>query len=204
MNNTKWLLFCIPVLLIFLGISVAKADSNEKDYDFTVSPSKSLFNITNFKPGDWAERELTLDNNGTKDLQYEIKMKHPSGEDRLFRQLLLKVENGSQVLFDGKLKDFKGVDAQQLKSGAQDNIKFTVKMPEELGNEYQGTTTQFDLLIYVDGDLTGIVGNGFSGGRLPNTGLNDPFYFLLAGTGLITAGTFLLLFKKLKGARVQG
>ena len=113
------------------------------------------------------------------------------------------MEYKSQILFDGKLANFNGIDDQELQSGKEDKIRLTIKFPEESGNEYQGAKTDFDFMIYANGILASTVSNGFSGGKLPNTGQTYPVYIFLAGSAIIFAGLLLLLFNKMKVLKVK-
>ena len=63
----------LPFLLLISGIcffpvtSVFADDENDTDkneIDISLSPTDTLFDISNMKPGDWAPRTITVKNSG--------------------------------------------------------------------------------------------------------------------------------------------
>jgi len=126
------------------------------------------------KPGDWAERDVKVMNNGTADFNYYTDSRFRSGSDKLYNEMLLTVCAGGDVLYKGKLADFNQMEARPLASKTDEILKFRVDFPAELGNEFQGLTCSFQLQFYTGnggaaGSITPAIGNG---GALPNTGTN--------------------------------
>lgn len=143
----------IVVMLLFLffisGImNHHKTYANEVDI-ILIPNEKFLFDISNMKPGDWAERELRVKNGGAKDFNYTIRIDNKQSDRKLFNELELKVYQGgkSNLIFDDKLKDFNGFKPKHLKKGATDSLFFQVEMPYELGNEFQKTSAYFEIMI---------------------------------------------------------
>lgn len=79
---------------------------NAKENDKLVKdPDRSLFNLSNMKPGDYASRKLTIQNRGNEDFTYNMKAQFTKGSKELFNEFTLVVEDSSGTLYEGKLKD---------------------------------------------------------------------------------------------------
>jgi predicted ribosomally synthesized peptide with SipW-like signal peptide len=98
------------------------------------------FNIQNIAPGDQGSQQVAISNKGSLDLVYQISFTIAGvlaeGENPLEIQLL----NSSEERIDTGSE-------RRLASGQQEPLTITWKMPEEAGNEYQGGTARFDLLV---------------------------------------------------------
>lgn len=125
-----------------------KTYANEVDI-ILIPNEKFLFNISNMKPGDWAERELRVKNGGEKDFNYSIRVDNKQSDRKLFNELDLKVYEGDKsiLIFDDKLKNFTGFKPKPLKKGVTDSLFFQVEMPYELGNQFQQTSAYFEIII---------------------------------------------------------
>ncbi|MBH0169147.1 LPXTG cell wall anchor domain-containing protein [Fictibacillus sp. 18YEL24] len=142
------------IIVVFLPIGRTGADSSTPEIKIDILPEAVLFDIENFKPGDWAPRDLTIQNNGNQDFSYNMKAQMKSGSEKLYNQLLLKVEDRTNLLFEGKLKDFKGLNPRPLASLTEEKLKVTVEFPYESGNEFQGLQTIAEFIIYAEGQTT--------------------------------------------------
>jgi LPXTG-motif cell wall-anchored protein len=189
-----------------------------KDVEIIIAPKgQLLFDITNMKPGDWGQRKLSIKNGGDKDFYYSIIVTNNSNNNTLYDELELKISSieKEQVLYNGKLKDYKNFEPKFLKKEASDHILFTVKMPFELGNEFQGTNANFEIKIIageklippitdvddvnippskVDSDTNVNPSTPAKpqGSKLPNTATNV-YNLLLIGTVLMAMGLLLFL-----------
>ncbi|MEW4328583.1 TasA family protein [Rossellomorea marisflavi] len=167
-----------------------------------------LFNIENAKPGDWVERSLTVHNEGDEDINYVLVMKNLSETDVLYNELDLTLLRGNTTLFDGKLKDASAFKVRELAQDVEDELTLIVKMPYELGNEFQGSVARFQIQVQATSALspnTGVKdGEGTNGGKaiptgglsspagfLPNTG-TDLYRWLLIGGLLVMTGIIVL------------
>ena len=153
----KWkkAVLIILVFFIYSGVGKLHHQAYADEGDLILIPNeKYLFNISNMKPGDWAERSLTVKNGGEEDFNYTIKVNNKQRDQKLFNELELKVntEGNSYNIFDDKLKKFSDFKPKQLKKGMADTLHFQVKMPFELGNDFQGTSAYFELSILVASD----------------------------------------------------
>ncbi|MBY6037206.1 LPXTG cell wall anchor domain-containing protein [Fictibacillus nanhaiensis] len=228
-NRLKFimLLSCIFLLLIlFLPIGSTGADSTTPQIKIDTLPAHVVFDIENFKPGDWAPRELIIQNNGNQDFLYNIKSTMKSGSEILYKQLQIKVESQASVLFEGGLDEFIGFKSpRSLTSFSEEKLKVTVSFPYESGNEFQGLSTVVELHIHAEGDSPDDPGKDDDDdgnhppdkneppnnnptptkpadppnkdtGSLPQTGEENPFLILLTGFFISLAGLGLLLVKK--------
>ncbi|MDR7075396.1 LPXTG-motif cell wall-anchored protein [Neobacillus niacini] len=176
-------------LLIFLLIFPLKVfgNVNSQILDLTVNPQKVLFGFSNLKPGDSMERILIIGNNGANNFNYKITSKFIDGSQKFYDQLLLTITNKNITLFQGKLRDFNGLQSMSLNSGSQEELVFNINVPGELGNEFQGLTSTVEFKFYVEGTLGGVL--PADGPKLPNTGSNM-FNILVIGAALVLTGSF--------------
>lgn len=147
----------LPLLLLICGLyffpvaSVfADDDTSQKEIDITLAPLDILFAINDMKPGDWAPRTLTVKNSGSKDFFYQISVQNKGGK-KLFNELILEVSIGGSELYRGKLSAFTSLPSRKLGSGSSENLDITIRFPEHLGNDFQGTDSMFDFIITAEG-----------------------------------------------------
>lgn len=179
----------LAITLVFtVKLSQISAAINTQEIDIATSPEKILFNVTNLKPGDWAERTFTIINNGKQDFKYLSSSNLKEGSKEFYNELLLKVSDKDKVLFDGKMNDFNKFDPRFIAKNGSEQLFFKVVVPEELGNEFQGLEAEVEFKFYVEGTLGGVL--PADGPKLPNTG-TDMFNILVAGAVLVLSGTIL-------------
>jgi LPXTG-motif cell wall-anchored protein len=175
------------IIVFFLYPQQTFGDSINKDVDLSTSPGRVLFDITNIKPGDSVIRNLKIYNNGASDFNYIVTTKFLSGSELFYNQLNLEIQDSGGLLYKGKLNRFKELEPSLLKSKQSENLILKVKIPLELGNEYQGLNNEFQIKLYVEGTLGGIL--PANGPKLPETGTNM-FNYLAAGAVMILGGCF--------------
>ncbi|MBD7964938.1 LPXTG cell wall anchor domain-containing protein [Fictibacillus norfolkensis] len=221
-NKIKLILIYSLVLLtivVFIPIGNTGADSITQEIKIDTLPEKVLFDIENFKPGDWAPRELTIQNNGNQDFFYNIQSRMKSGSEKLYNQFQLKIKDQSGLVFQGELKDFKGLDPRPLAAFSEETLTLTVEFPYISGNEFQGLNTEVEFVLYAEGkgeppppDTDNPDEDENSGntppsndsnnppakdtGSLPQTGEDNPIFIILSGLFISMAGLALLLIKK--------
>lgn len=204
MNFKKSLYFLICYslvisILIGLPIKTTAATSEVQEIDIVTTPEKVLFEITNFKPGDWSTRTLNIKNSGKQDFNYLASAKLTSGSKELYQELLLTISSKSDELYKGKLGDFKKLDPRFISSNGTEDLIFTVEFPSQLGNEFQGLKCEVEFKFYVEGTLGGLL--PVDGPKLPNTA-TDTFNYLAGGIALIFGGlTFYLINNRIKLSR---
>ncbi|GAB3056830.1 LPXTG cell wall anchor domain-containing protein [Virgibacillus ainsalahensis] len=206
------------ILLSFtLAGNIVHAEEEEKEeIKINILPENVLFDVSNMKPGDWAPRTVVIQNDGMKEFEYVTSLRNDSNSNKLFNELLLEVRDEQGELYDGKLADFDELPPRILDNGTEEELEFTVRFPEHLGNDFQGLDAQFALLFSARGemeeeevDLAGVVGSAGpasgnptgEGSRLPDTASNL-FNFLLIGALLLAIGAALVFYnrKRMKNA----
>jgi hypothetical protein len=186
------------VLILMLPLEKTLAQVNNGEIDIATSPEKVLFDLTNLKPGDWAERTLTIQNKGKQDFKYLTSSRLKEGSEKLYNELLLTISDKEKVLFDGKMKEFSKLDPRTITKNESEELLFKVVFPEELGNEFQGLESVVEFKFYVDGTLGGVL--PVDGPKLPNTS-TDMFNLILAGAALLLTSTiiqFVLMLRRKK------
>lgn len=180
----KKLLLLFPLLLLSSGICFYPVtsvfadggnDTGQKEIDITLAPQDILFAINDMKPGDWAPRTLAVKNSGSKDFSYQMSVQN-NGKKKLFNELMLEISVGEKELYRGKLAAFTSLTARKLTKGSTENLDITIRFPEHLGNDFQGTDSTFAFIFTADGKdgdsesvtIPGEVGNG-GGEKTPET-----------------------------------
>jgi LPXTG-motif cell wall-anchored protein len=187
------IVFLVSVIFVLL-FPIQVYGTTNKEIDLTTDPGKVLFVLTNLKPGDSVTRNLTIGNNGNQDFKYFASSKFLSGSEILYNKLDLIVEDKNGPIYQGKLFEFENQLPRLLKSKQSENLTFFIKMPMELGNEFQGLDTEFQIKLYVEGTLGGVL--PADGPKLPNTG-TDMFNILVVGAVLVLTGsTFQFILKR--------
>lgn len=182
----------------FTTISVFAEKSHLK---FSISPSDSLFEIQNMKPGDWAPRTLVVKNSDGKDLHYAMQLEN-TGDQKLFNELLMEIKVDNLEVYEGKLSEFTALPARKLEAGNEESLDVTLRFPEHLGNEFQGLEAAFILKFIAQGKgsssvqvtTKGQIGSGDSPSnlaKLPNTG-TQMFNMLFIGVVLVIVGLTLM------------
>lgn len=200
------------IIGVFLPIGNTKAASDtSKEIDIATKSADYLFNIDNMKPGDWASRTLTIQNNGNRDFHYTVKARRVSGADKLYNQLKLQVSDSNGVLYNGGLSGLKSFDPRFLASFDEEKLEVTVRFPEESGNEFQGLAVEIALDFAVEDDnhpnetSTSLMttgggipsdGNPLFGAKLPKTANPAPLIFALAGLFLVLTGLSILALRR--------
>ncbi|WP_210364165.1 LPXTG cell wall anchor domain-containing protein [Bacillus sp. REN3] len=163
------------------------------------------FEAGNLKPGDWIPREITVMNEGKHDFNYTVNVGKTKSVKGLLEELDFLVAKGPVILYKGKLKDFKGFSPRFLEAGSKEELFFQVTMPYELGNEYQNSYAEVEIIFLAE-EAESSAGtqpdqdNGKSEtdaavtpkivNHLPNTATNH-YNLLLIGGLLICAGGIL-------------
>lgn len=196
------------------GFTVAAEEENEQEITINILPEDVLFDIPNMKPGDWAPRTVVIQNNGDMEFEYVTTLRNESESEKLFNELVLEVSDGEGELYNGKIADFNALSARFLAPSNEEELRFTVRFPEHLGNEFQGLAAQFSLIFSAEGNQSdtdevvseGTIGSGDSdasgGSRLPDTATNM-FNLLLIGGLLLAVGGFLIAYNRKKVRKAE-
>ena len=199
-----------PLLLIsginFIPVTNALADGendmDQNEINISISPSDTLFDISNMKPGDWAPRTITVKNLGNVDFDYQMELRN-NGEEKLFNELILEINDGQTELFEGKLATFKSLPLRNLTTGSEENLDITIRFPEHLGNEFQGLLTSFVFTFTAEGKDNMAVqaithgqidsGSLTSIGKIPQDTATNIFNLIVLGTVLVAGGIVMAL-----------
>jgi len=190
-QTSRWLwmflrvtLICIVWFVMTLFSPVDKIEANnEKMFDLSISPHTILFDIENFKPGDWAVREMTIINSGKEDLEYIVTAKLKNGSEKLYNALKVTIEDENKnQLFNGIFSEFENIQPRKLSKSEKEKLYITVQFPPELGNDYQGLTSEVVVIFSASGNSDEILPSKDS--ILPNTATNN-FNLLVLGLSLL-------------------
>lgn len=129
-------------------------------------PGIPMFNEINWKPGMLATKTIIIEN--TDAFVHKIGMKTTIFSDSqnpgLSGALSIVISINGTILYgqgspvgEKSLRDFYNepvIWLGDLKGGGKENIDLTVKMDLSRGNEFQGKTTGFDILVGIDNVFT--------------------------------------------------
>jgi len=232
MNNQFLLAKPIHYLIIigiffFMFLGQKHVIAEEKEININTNPNGYLFQIDNLKPGDWMPRNITIKNDGKQDFKYTSKTGKSRSVKGLFEELELIVKKDATTLYKGKLKEFKGFTPRELAQGSEEILFFQVTMPYDLGNEFQGSSAEVEIIFLaeainetsnendptpVDTNNSGIDSNGLTPStdatvspkmvnKLPNTS-TDMFNLIVTGVILILGGGIYYFTNKRKMAHI--
>ncbi|TYS62039.1 LPXTG cell wall anchor domain-containing protein [Bacillus infantis] len=160
----------ILILLILIIFPHNQVQAEDKEINIVTNPSGYFFKVGNLKPGDWMPRDITISNNGKQDFKYTAIIGKKKSVKGLFEELELQVKKDSTTLYEGKMKDFEGFTPRPLKKGQSETLFFQVTMPYDLGNAFQDSSAEVEILFVAEA-LNGS-GDPPGGGDPPGDG--DP------------------------------
>ncbi len=189
-------------LLVSQVLISSSVYANESEKIITTFPNGILFDLENIKPGDNFKRELIVKNKYESKINYSAYVKQVNGDEMLFNVLNAEVINNDKTFFKGKLTDLNSIRDIELNSGNNDRYLIVISFPKESGNEYQGLTTEFEIVFTTEGDESTVnppITTPTNGG-LPQTGESNPIWYYLSGIMLAGVGVGILR-QSLKGDR---
>ncbi|WP_428909045.1 TasA family protein [Niallia sp. Krafla_26] len=137
------------IFFLFLSFSIT-TNAEEKEVDINTNPNGYFFEVDNLKPGDWMPRYITIINDGTRDFKYTAIVGEKKSKKGLLEELELLVEMDSKVLYEGKLIEFEGFNPRNLATGTSETMLFQVTMPYDLGNEFQKSSAEVEILFIAE------------------------------------------------------
>lgn len=187
------------IVMFFVPIGSTTANDETIKVDLVTTPINLLFDVQNLKPGDVIKRTLTIENHGNTDIHYVTEAAFLSGSKKLYKQLKLWVTDGQQVLYEGSLSGFNGLDKRKLTLTDSDKLHFYVEFPYESGNEFQGLATEFEIVLAAAEKPVGIFNSPDSpNNQLPKTGMLHPVLYVILGIGILAVGAIGLYLRRLK------
>ncbi|MFD3447455.1 LPXTG cell wall anchor domain-containing protein [Microbacteriaceae bacterium 4G12] len=202
--------YLIIILLVGINASIEQVRAEQgNEVSLGLTPKGVLFNLNNMKPGDRAERTITVRNEGRQDFSYAVTSEFTEGSEKLYKALQVEVKDGEKLLYTGSLKDVKKLENRSLVAGNVENLTYTILFPPSLGNEYQGLQAKGQFVFYAKGydagsgstdgggTSSGSTNSNSSGGLgiLPGTSLGYFNYFII-GSLLIAGAVFVFRKKK--------
>lgn len=188
--------FILVLNIVFNPRFDTKAEG-EKVLDIDTFPREKFLEMDQLKPGDKIISSLDVLNKGNILFSYSTKAEFSGGSREYYDALEIKIKDQKdQLLFEGKLKDFKGLDPREILIFNKDSLYFEINVPHELGNEYQGLSSKVKLIFSASEDPV------LGGGVLPNTGTQN-YNLILGGILLLVCGAGMYLFTR-KITRVNG
>jgi LPXTG-motif cell wall-anchored protein len=136
------------LLIIFFNLTTVHA---EGEIDINTLQHGYSFEIGNLKPGDWVPRDITVVNDGMFDFKYTVRLGKTNSIKGLLEELDFLISQGSVILYEGKVKDFKGFSPRELAAGSKEDLFFQVTLPYELGNEFQGSSAELEIIFLAEG-----------------------------------------------------
>ncbi|WP_175614540.1 TasA family protein [Piscibacillus halophilus] len=147
-------IFLISKALVIMVMMISSIQYHDKVFadsdnlSISTTPDQVIFDVNNIKPGDWFEREFTVENDGDLDIVYYIDSRMINGSEKLYNHMNLTIKDSSgDVLYNGKLGDYKGLEYRELAIGEKDELMLIAEFPPESGNEYQGLKTNFVIRV---------------------------------------------------------
>ncbi|MCK4355401.1 fibronectin type III domain-containing protein [Candidatus Parcubacteria bacterium] len=133
----------------FTGFSVCAQNGLEMQFE-----QDPLFTETNFLPGDSSDGWIKVENNGAEPRTISIYTDNVTDPAHLGDVLNLEIKEGASTLYSNTLSHLfsqTSIDLSVLANGAQTQYDLDITFALLAGNEYQGETLQFDLVI---GDIS--------------------------------------------------
>ncbi|UOQ86944.1 LPXTG cell wall anchor domain-containing protein [Gracilibacillus salinarum] len=201
---TKPKLFYSIFLLFFLfSVPIVQATTSQNliNLDGTLNENGKLFDLSNLKPGDWADREITISNQVDHDITYTIDIQYLDGSEAFYNQLSLKITHADGILFDDQLANFSLLSDLTLPPDSTDNLAFSLTFPPESGNEFQGLMTNAEIIITAFDDTEtetssfAVATDSDDGAALPSTATNI-INLVIIGAFLLLLGQLCLLYTK--------
>lgn len=181
-------LFFLWLLALLIGFTnfIGHAHATAGDFSITYAGQPGpLFNETNFAPLDSVTKQITITNNSSSAQNLALNLQNLVGvpDGQLAGVLKLEVLRTGNILSANYLSDLKNTETYLENLPASATYTYDIKVTmDNVGNEYQGINTRFDLVWgFLGADITHggspsqeILGasTGPAVSELPQTGYN--------------------------------
>jgi spore coat-associated protein N len=121
------------------------------------TPSTALFNATGLKPGDHANGTVDIQNTGTLSGAFQLATANPTGDTTLLAQLDVVVDDcgtfsgatppscsSPSNAYTGKVNALTGASLGTYAASAKHRYQFTVTLPSNTDDSFQGKSAQVD------------------------------------------------------------
>ncbi|MHB8983988.1 MAG: hypothetical protein ACYC4E_01360 [Carboxydocellales bacterium] len=140
------------ILMFFLffksnnGIAFA-LETTGTEFGISTFPTSGFLKAPNLAPGDKVSAILSVKNDGKLDFTYNISSQLDSADSLLYNVINVEIQQGSTVLYTGNLTDLQNVAIGVLAPQATDVLNFTITLPPECDNLYQGKSAAVTLIL---------------------------------------------------------
>jgi hypothetical protein len=180
MNKVFQTILIISIAVFGVGIFAAPPVSAQVDNLVVQFEQTPLFNEANFVPGGSVTRWVKVTNNSGSAQRIATEAINENDPDGLASQLNLTIKEGATVIFNDTLKKFFDQGETYLSSlanGATTQYDFTIAFNSGAGDDYQGKTLGFDIIVGFEGTEGGLPlpqpGSGGGGGLPPGLTISN-------------------------------
>ncbi|WP_370222902.1 hypothetical protein [Cytobacillus sp.] len=143
------------LFLLYTPLSKTEADQVPDYIDIDTFPQNIFIDMGELKPGDKIITTINIQNKGTIDFTYFTYSEFLEGSLPYFNALKVTIsDEGNHILYNGFLHGLKHLDPRKLPIFKSEELKFLFEIPYELGNEYQGLTSSFNLVFSAEAPET--------------------------------------------------
>ncbi|MDP2741321.1 MAG: hypothetical protein Q8O66_01375, partial [bacterium] len=160
-KKTLIIFFTVLGINLFLINSVFAVETFPVDELVVEFQNEPLFNEVNFVPENSVTRWIKITNNSGVAKKVAIEAINKTNLDNLASKINLVIKEGTNIRYEKTLAEFFSggeIYLSDLPSGSQTQYDLTVSFNSDAGNNMQGKSLGFDILIGFQG------GEGISGG----------------------------------------
>ncbi len=154
----KILLTFVLMISLFLASGSIAYAASDFEVNFHVPSGQPIFNISNMKPGDQTQRTIDVKNKSDASKTSRIKGVKTGGVGdnlKIEHVLSLTIKEGNTILYGpATVEQFltdsnnpSGIELSSISKNKTKTYKILVVFPVSAGNEYQGKSVNFDVLI---------------------------------------------------------
>src|SRR5690606_30911433 len=108
----------LSFLFLFLNLTnsnlVFSESSSVQEINIELKSASTVFNLESMVPGDFATRDIIVNNNGKEAFNYLLKSNFISGSKKFYNSLQLIISADDEELYKGKLSDFNKIPPRHL------------------------------------------------------------------------------------------
>ncbi|MBT2637780.1 LPXTG cell wall anchor domain-containing protein [Bacillus sp. ISL-39] len=142
-------------IFVFLQNPLYETNANKMDpvVDIDTLPKNYFIMVDRLKPGDSITSQIKVINKGTLNFNYNFLSEYRKGSKEYYDSLYLEInDRNNNNLYSGKLSEFKGLkNSRNLLIFTSEILSVKVLVPHELGNEFQGSAAEAEIIFYAEG-----------------------------------------------------
>jgi hypothetical protein len=153
-SKVKVLFIYLTLLaLVYTPYHSTKANQEVYTVDISTTPTSGFIHALNIAPGDQVSSRLEVQNKGNVDFSYSISSRMESGMELMYDTLHLKISNDDDsILYEGSVSDLQNLPLGSIARSNQKELFFTVALPLNAGNGFQGQLTSVAFDFVASGD----------------------------------------------------